>query len=103
MEHALSMLGMAAAIMVVAALAHDFGRRWLQEQKEQRIANETLTELMQRQALMEDVQKKLAQDWLKKFNQLENDWKKLEERARSQFAGAIEQTQAQYTRGFNRG
>lgn len=91
------------AIVITSGLAWDFGRRWLQEQKERRVSDEELKRLREAHELMQDVQKKLAQDWLKRFNQLENDWKKLEERARSQFAGAIEQTQAQYTRGFNRG
>lgn len=96
-------IALCMSLTVTSMLAWDFGRRWLQEQKETRVSNETLNELVKQQALHEDVLKKLAMDWMKRFNQLENDWKKLKEHADSQFAGAIAQAEANQPRGFNRG
>lgn len=91
------------AIVVVATLAHNFGLRWLDDRARLRVADNTLTALSQRIDELEKVNKLLAEDWMKKFRQLEGDWKKLKEHADSQFAGSIAQlTSQQKGGGFGR-
>lgn len=90
------------AIVTTAMLARDFGRRWLQELAATRASNEVLTAVLLRQDESEKVLKKLAEDWMKKFVQLERDWQKLKEHADSQYAGALAQAQPHQTRGFGR-
>jgi hypothetical protein len=90
------------AVMLTSMLAWDFGRRWLNELATRRASNETLTAVLTRQDEGEKVLKALAEDWRKKFVQLENDWKKLKEHADSQFAGAYAQATSTQTRGFGR-
>lgn len=91
------------AIVTSSLLAWDFGRRWLQEQSATRASNETLTAVLLRQDENEKVLKKLAEDWMRKFVQLENDWKKLREHADSQFAGAVAQVSSNNQPGWHRG
>lgn len=90
------------AISLSAMLAWDFGRRWLAEQSSMRGTIEQLAQFSARLDEHERVQKQLAEDWLKKFRQLEADWRKLKEHADSQIAGSLAQLTSQQTRGFNR-
>jgi hypothetical protein len=90
------------SVTISSYLAWDFGRRWLQERAALRASNDTLVAVLKRQDENELVLKKLAEDWMKKFVQLEADWKKLKEHADSQFAGVIAQVHPGQTRGFGR-
>lgn len=90
-------LAFALSAVVMAALAHDFGRRWIAEQAARRISDTAMTELIEKQALMNDVLGKLATDWRAKFVELERRLDtELQQAARS--AG-----QPPPPRGFNRG
>lgn len=91
------------AIVSSALLAWDFGRRWLEEQAATRASNAVLSEVLLRQDENEKVLKKLAEDWMRKFVMLENDWKKLREHADSQFAGAVAQVSSNTQPGWHRG
>jgi hypothetical protein len=95
-------ISVAWAVILSAALAWDFGRRWLLERSKSRMSDELLLQFSTRLDQHELVQKQLAEDWLKKFRQLEADWKKLKEHADSQVAGTLAQVMAQQPRGFNR-
>jgi|SoimicmetaTmtLPB_FD_contig_41_3138904_length_533_multi_1_in_0_out_0_1 hypothetical protein len=83
-------------------LAWDFGRRWLEEKAKQRLSDTELARFSARLDMHEQVQKQLAEDWLKKFRQLETDWKKLKEHVDSQTAGTLAQLTSTQSRGFNR-
>ena len=95
-------VALALAVSVSSMLAWDFGRRWLTEKAALRASNDVLNAVLKRQDDNELVLKRLAEDWMKKFVQLENDWRKLKEHADSQFAGAIAQVHPGQTRGFGR-
>lgn len=97
------------AIMGVAMLAWDFGRRWLQELAANRASNETLNAVLARQDALDQTfsasqkeRKAMAEDWMKKFIQLERDWQKLKEHADAQYAGARAQFESTQPRGFHR-
>lgn len=95
-------ISVAWAVILSSALAWDFGRRWLLERSKTRMSDEMLLQFSTRLDEHERIQKQLAEDWMKKFRQLEGDWKKLKEHADSQFAGTIAQLTSQQPRGFNR-
>lgn len=98
-------LSIAFSLLGTALLAWDFGRRWLDDRARLRIQENLnlLAEVTKRLDEQELVRNKLAEDWKRKFQQLEADWKSLKEHADSQFAGAIAQAEsAQMRRGFNR-
>lgn len=89
------------ASIVVSGAAYSFGLRWLQEQAAGRTHENLLAEFSMRQDEHDKLIRKLAEDWMLKFRQLEADWKRLKEHADSQYAGAL--AQAPQHRGFNRG
>lgn len=88
------------AIVAASGLAWDAFRRWLIERAATRVTDVSLSVLTARIEQQELVTKKLAEDWLTKFRQLEADWKQLKSHADSQFVGALEQLPK--SRGFGR-
>jgi len=88
------------AIVIASGLAWDAFRRWLIERAATRVTDASLMVLTARLDQQEVVTKKLAEDWRKKFTELEADWKQLKEHANSQYAGALAQLPT--ARGFNR-
>jgi hypothetical protein len=96
-------MSISVAVVICATFAHNFGLRWLDERAATRTSDATNAVLSARLDEIEKVNKLLAEDWLKKFRQLEGDWKKLKEHADSQFAGSIAQlTSQQRGGGFGR-
>jgi len=88
------------AIVIASALTWDAFRRHLIERAATRVTDASLAVLTARLDQQELVTKKLAEDWRKKFTELEADWQKLKQHADSQFAGALAQMPT--ARGFNR-
>lgn len=101
MDWVLAAVALSIAIIVVAALAHHAFMRWLDDRASSRIQENLLAEYSERLDNQEQLVKKLAEDWLARFNQLVQDWRKVKEHAESQYAGALAQTSTQ-TRGWNR-
>jgi hypothetical protein len=98
------------AVAFSALLAWDFGRMWINEQSARRVADERLKHQDDRIDLLDQSltslakeRKAMAEDWMKKFVQLERDWQKLKEHADSQYAGARAQVEANQPRGYHRG
>lgn len=106
------MIALSLALGFAAALAFAGFVLWLKHLEKRLATNEDLTILTKhlaewrevtaaRDAQTETVIKMLAEDWHKKFGQLEGDWKALEGRLNTQFSG--EMAQSNSTRGYNRG
>lgn len=98
------------AIGFTALLAWDCVRMWLAEQAARRVTDERLKHqddridlLDQSLASLAKERKAMAEDWMKKFVQLERDWQRLKEHADSQYAGARAQLESNQPRGFHRG
>lgn len=103
-------IAFALAIAITSMLAWDFGRMWIGEQSARRVADERLKHqddridlLDQSLASLVKERKAMAEDWMKKFTQLERDWQRLKEHADSQYAGARAQLESNQPRGFHRG
>lgn len=92
-------ISFSAAIIVTAGLAHDFGRRWLEERARSHAALEILAELERKIEEGVVARKRMGEMWKEKFDALERDWKKLKEHADSQYSGAIAQASS-VARGF---
>ena len=98
------------AIGFSALLAWDCVRMWINEQAARRVTDERLIHQDTRIDLLDQAlaslvkeRKAMAEDWMKKFVQLERDWQKLKEHADSQYAGARAQLESNQPRGFHRG
>lgn len=91
-------IALAVALITTAGLAHHAFMAWLQDRAATRVQENVLAEVTRRQDNSEQVVAKLAVDWRVKFNELEEEWKKLKEHANSQYAGAVAQVQ----RGWGR-
>jgi len=98
------------AIGFSALLAWDCVRMWINEQAARRVSDERIKQqddridlLDQSLASLVKERKAMAEDWLKKFMQLERDWQRLKEHADSQYAGARAQLESNQPRGFHRG
>lgn len=99
MDWVLAAVSVSIAMIVLGALAHDFGRRWLEERAASRAALVVLAELERKIEEGVLARKAMAEDWKRKFTQLEADWRKLKEHAESQYSGAVAQV-ASTSRGF---
>lgn len=105
------MMYLSGALVIVAVLGFQGFRLWIRELQDRR-ANAKAIDFLEKQLEEEreareaavnelsGVVKMLAQDWAKKFGMIDGEWKALEERLNSQFAGVVAQSPG---RGFNRG
>jgi hypothetical protein len=100
MDWVLASVAIAIAMIVLGALAHHGFMRWLDDRAATRIQENVLAETSRRLDEHDIMVKKLAEDWLARFNQLVADWRKVKEHAESQYAGAMSQLPS--TRGFGR-
>jgi hypothetical protein len=91
MDWLFAAVSLSIAIIVLGALAHDFGRRWLEDRAATRAPLVVLAELERKIEEGILARKAMAEDWKRKFTQLEADWKKLKEHADAQYSGAIAQ------------
>lgn len=87
------------AFIVVSSVAYALGIRWLQQRANEQASLHVLAELDRKIEEGIAARKAMAEDWKRKFNQLEGDWKKLKEHADAQFSGAVAQV-ASTSRGF---
>lgn len=103
---------LAAALVIVAALAHNAFRAWLRQQAHAIVSNARLDEVERRIAETEDslrghtlrndtVIKALAEDFKKKIQQIEHGNEQLRKHIDSQVAGTIAQL-PNTGGGFNR-
>ena len=98
----LAVLAVSIAVLILGVLAHDFGVRWLSEQRANRVAEFDALACSKRLDDLELTVKKLAEDWFKRFQGLEAQWKQLEKHGSTQIAGAVAQVESQQRKGFGR-
>lgn len=101
---ALAVAFLATAMIVSAILAWDGHRSYLAQRDRERVFSVALekmqAELAAHTSAFEEhraANRNLMIDWKKKFDQLQGEWKELEQRARGQYAGALAQAESLQT------